>query len=111
MNITEDQILDDGGIDKASPKSYMTAVILSGIFGILGIHHFYVERWGMGIFDFLLSIIGFGLLFMGYTVVGMTFLGIDIIHTIIVTYLLLVGQYKDGSGKIIAYPGQKLQLS
>ncbi|MEK9600974.1 MAG: TM2 domain-containing protein [Bacteroidota bacterium] len=30
-----------------SEKRYTTAVILSGVFGVVGIHHFYVERWGI----------------------------------------------------------------
>jgi len=32
----------------------------------------------------------------------------DLIHTVYVTYLLLVGQYRDGQGKIISYPNQKI---
>lgn len=88
-----------------STKSYGTAVALSGIFGILGIHHFYLERWGMGIFDLGLSIIGFTLIMLGNPW-GMLFLLIDFIHTIYVTVQLLIGNYKDGYGKIITYPGQ-----
>lgn len=89
-----------------SSKSYTVAVIISAIFGILGIHHFYLERWGMGLFDLSLSIGGFGLLLMGYNI-GLLVLFIDFVHTIYVTYKLLVGEYKDGEGKIIPYPGQK----
>jgi len=89
-----------------SKKSYGTAVALSGIFGILGIHHFYLERWGMGIFDLGLSIIGLTLILLGNPW-GMLFLLVDFIHTIFVTVKLLIGDYKDGYGKIIPYPGQK----
>jgi len=91
-----------------SPKKYTTAVILSGIFGVMGIHHFYVERWGMGMLDFFLFIATM-LLYLNhlYVAAGIVFF-IDIVHTVIVTYLLLVGQYKDGDGLLITYPGQKL---
>jgi TM2 domain-containing membrane protein YozV len=44
-------------IKKNKPKKkYTTAVILSGVFGIVGIHHFYLGRWGMGLMDFGLFI-------------------------------------------------------
>ena len=101
----EPTILDN---DKAnfSSKSYTVAVCLSAIFGILGIHHFYLERWGMGLFDFCLSIAGLYLLFQGNSW-GVVLLLIDGIHTIYVTYKLLVGEYHDGEGLIVAYPGQK----
>ena len=90
-----------------SDKSYGTAVILAGIFGILGIHHFYLGRFLMGIFDLSLSITFFVLLYIAHKpLLGFLFLGIDVIHTVIVTFQLLVGTYKDGEGKIIAYPGQ-----
>jgi len=66
-----------------SEKSYSTAVILSGIFGIFGIHHFYCGRILHGFFDLSLAIVG-------------------------LTLMLLVGSYRDGHGKLIAYPGQKI---
>lgn len=90
-----------------SPKKYVVAVCLSGIFGVLGIHHFYLERWGMGIFDLALSIGGITLIVMenGW---GFVLILIDVIHTIYVTYKLLVGEYADGNGKIVIYPGQNV---
>lgn len=100
----EDNILDDKFV--VSSKSYGAAVVISGIFGILGIHHFYLERWAMGLLDLALSIIGFGLIAYDNPL-GFAFLGIDFIHTIYVTYKLLVGEYADGNGRIVAYPGQK----
>jgi len=93
---------------KGSEKKYATAVILSGIFGIIGIHHFYVGRIGMGIFDLGLLILSMTLIFMGYPMFGYLFLMIDIFHTVIVTYQLLTGQYKDGEGNLILYPGQTI---
>lgn len=100
----EDDILDE--TYELSSKSYGLAVCLSGIFGILGIHHFYLERWAMGLFDLTLSIAGFGLLAMGQ-MWGLALLAIDGVHTVYVTYKLLVGEYVDGQGRFIAYPGQK----
>lgn len=101
-----EQLLNSTTENSFSTKSYGTAVALSGIFGILGIHHFYLERWGMGFFDLGLSIIGICLIYLGNPW-GMLFLLIDFIHTIFVTVKLLIGDYKDGHGKIIPYPGQK----
>lgn len=94
--------------DVASNKKYTTAVILSGVFGIIGIHHFYVERWGMGFFDFGLFLGASILYFNDYMLAASSLFIIDIIHTVIVTYLLLIGQYKDGQGKLITFPGQKI---
>lgn len=91
-----------------SDRKYATAVILAGIFGTIGIHHFYVDRWAMGVFDltlFLATIIAF---WYGYTIVAIVLLSVDVLHTIIVTYKLLVGEYKDGDGRLITYPGQKI---
>ena len=91
-----------------SDKKYTTAVILSGIFGIIGIHHFYVERWRMGILDFGLFLGTVMFYASGEFLIAGGLLIIDIIHTLIVTYLLLVGQYRDGQGKLITYPGQNI---
>lgn len=95
-----------------SSKSYPLAVILSGIFGIFGIHHFYCGRITHGLFDLSLSLVGFFLIYSSsgtLILLGVLLLAIDVLHTIIVTFMLLVGSYKDGQGKIITYPGQKLK--
>jgi TM2 domain-containing membrane protein YozV len=89
-----------------SEKKYLTAVILSGIFGIMGIHHFYVGRWAMGVLDlglFLGTLITY--LSGNFLIAGLLFFA-DLVHTVYVTYLLLVGEYRDGRGKLITYPGQ-----
>tara|TARA_B100001059_G_C17393238_1_gene360130 strand:+ start:168 stop:467 length:300 start_codon:yes stop_codon:yes gene_type:complete len=92
-----------------SPKKYVTAVCLSGIFGLLGMHHFYLGRWFHGIADFSMTIAGFIFIGTGFDLIGILILGIDVIHTFIVTILLLVGAYKDGEGNVVTYPGQNLK--
>lgn len=104
----EDTVLDEKF--QKSSKSYGVAVCISAIFGILGIHHFYLERWAMGLFDLTLSIGGFYLIWFGsdnLKILGFGLIIIDVIHTFYVTYKLLVGEYADGKGLIVAYPGQK----
>lgn len=102
--------MEDNLIDQSttiSGKNYGLAVCLSGIFGILGIQHFYLERWAMGLFDLTLSIGGIWLLYGMGNPWGLLLLAIDFVHTIYVTYKLLVGEFADGNGRIVAYPGQK----
>lgn len=93
---------------QASSKNYGTAVCLAGIFGILGIHHFYLGRWLHGLFDLSLSVIGITLIVLDQLFLGWALLIADIIHTIAVTIMLLIGSYKDGQGKTVTYPGQQL---
>ena len=91
-----------------SQKNYGTAVILSGIFGILGIHHFYLGCWLHGLVDLGMTVSALFLITNGHEGVGLLILGIDILHTILITILLLTGGYKDGEGCYVTYPGQKL---
>lgn len=93
---------------KASSKSYVMAVCLAAIFGTIGIHHFYLERWGMGLFDFFLFVISVTLMFTGHLLIGGILIAADVIHSVLVTYKLLTGSYKDGDGKVVPYPGQKV---
>ena len=37
--------------DVRSEKSFTVSVVLAAVFGLLGIHHFYVGRIGHGLFD------------------------------------------------------------
>jgi len=46
---------------------------------------------------------------VGLDFLGLLLLGVDIIHTFIVTILLLIGAYKDGGGNVVTYPGQVLK--
>jgi TM2 domain-containing membrane protein YozV len=94
---------------KQSEKKYTIAVCLSGIFGLLGIHHFYLGRWLHGILDLSMTVGAIILIGIGFEVLGYVVLGIDIVHTLIVSTLLLAGGYKDGNGDVIAFPGQELK--
>lgn len=96
-------------MEQRSEKSYTVAVCLSGVFGILGIQHFYLGRYLEGFCDLGLSIFGYYSLMTGEVVLGVIALAIDGIHTFIVTILLLIGSFRDGQGNLVCYPGQKLK--
>lgn len=91
----------------SSPKSYAVAVVLSAIFGMIGVQHFYLRRWGEGILDVFLSSSWIYAFAVGKPIVGAAFFGLDLLHTVVVTYLLLVGKFKDGDGNLVRYPGQR----
>ena len=93
---------------QASDKSYAIAVCICMIFGVIGVHHFYLGRWLEGIIDLGLLIGAIVLFSMGYPGWALILFLIDVAHTFIVTIMLLVGAVKDGSGKVVCYPGQKL---
>ena len=86
-----------------SPKSYVWAVCLVGIFGTLGVHHFYLGRWVHGTFDLGLVIIAVVFLWVYWPLSVAVFL-IDMIHTVYFMYKLIVGEYKDGKGRLVAFP-------
>ena len=102
--------MQDSDTERTSPKSYGVAVALSAIFGVVGIHHFYIANFLHGCFDLGLFIMAIVLVcFSGnpfFVGIGMLCFLIDMAHTIYVTYRLLVGLQKDGSGLIIKYPEQ-----
>ena len=93
---------------EVSGKSYAIAVCLSGVFGVVGIQHFYLERWAEAILDLCLFIATMYLFFTGQILWALLVGAIDALHTLIVTILLLTGTFKDGQGKLVCYPGQKL---
>tara|TARA_S200000501_G_C20599834_1_gene645390 strand:+ start:189 stop:473 length:285 start_codon:yes stop_codon:yes gene_type:complete len=86
-----------------SEKSYLISVCLCAVFGVVGVHHFYVKRWLHGLFDFSLFLFSLIFIFTG-NLFGFLLLAIDIIHTVYITYKLVIGEYKDGSGKFICIP-------
>lgn len=96
-----------------SEKSYGTAVCFSGVFGLLGIQHFYLDRYMLGFFDLSLSVGAFAFIYLGQSiesiVVGMILLLIDVVHSVYVFVKLLAGEYEDGEGRLVMYPGQKIR--
>lgn len=92
-----------------SEKNYVVAVCLSAIFGVVGIHHFYLRRYLEGIIDFSLFCVSIYLYTTGHIGWAALTFAIDYLHTFIITIMLLTGSFKDGDGKIICYPGQKLK--
>ena len=93
---------------RRSGKSYGTAVILSGVFGLVGVQHFYLGRRAEGISDVVLTIGWVYCFATDRPLLALLFLGLDFLHTLVTTILLLTGSFKDGSGAIVCYPNQKL---
>ncbi len=98
---------DTGGIESGEPskKSYVTAVCLAGILGTLGIHHFYVGRWLHGLFDLSLLITAIIFFSLSLWVPAILFLLADLIHNTYFVYKLIIGEYRDGSGRLVKIPG------
>ncbi|MBF9035324.1 NINE protein [Rhodobacterales bacterium HKCCE2091] len=82
-----------------SPKSYGTAVLLCGIFGTLGIHHFYLGDWMHGVVDLGLFVLTVVLLVNGQPGWAFLAIAIDVLHTITVFALLIMEKWKDGDGR------------
>lgn len=91
-----------------SDKSYAVAVCLSAVFGMMGIHHFYIGRYIEGIIDFSLLVLTLYFYFNGELLWALLFFAVDGIHTFIITIMLLTGSFRDGKGMTICYPGQKI---
>lgn len=96
------------GPDAPSPKSYSTAVILSSVVGFVGAHHFYLGRWMEGLLDLGLTIAWIYCFSRGEPVLGFVFLVADFGHSLIVTIMLLTGNFRDGAGRRVFYPGQEI---
>jgi TM2 domain-containing membrane protein YozV len=93
-----------------SDKSFVLSVVLAAVFGILGVHHFYVGRVFHGLFDLCLSLVGFSLLVLGFTeprgsyvAIGALILLADYIHSVYFIYRLIVGTYADGKGRRVSF--------
>ncbi len=89
-----------------SKKKYALAVVFAAVFGVLGIHYFYIGRTIIGFIDLSISILAFICLAQGRFFWGVMLFFIDVLHSIYATYKLLTGQEHDGEGKLITYPGQ-----
>lgn len=95
--------------EKPSEKSYTIAVCLSAIFGVAGIQHFYLGRYIEATIDLALFVVTIYLFVTGQILFAFVVGAIDAIHTFIVTIMLLTGAFRDGSGNLVLYPGQKLK--
>ena len=95
-------------MNRCSEKSYAIAVSLSAIFGVLGIHHFYLGRYIEGVIDLGLSLLAFYYFITGHPVLTLIVFAVDVIHTFIITIMLLTGSFKDGDGRYVWYPNQQL---
>ena len=91
-----------------SNKSYTVAVCLSAIFGILGVQHFYLGRYLLGLADLSLSILALHFFLTGQWLYALFFLALDFLHSLVTTILLLTGSFEDGLGHVVCYPGQEL---
>ena len=97
------------GTAEPSPKSYARAVVLSSLFGFVGLQHFYLGRVAEGLLDLGLTIGWIWSFATGQALLGFGFLVLDIAHAFTVTIMLLTGNYRDGDGRLVCYPGQKLR--
>ena len=93
--------LPDG--TEKSPKSYGVAVSLCGIFGVVGIHHFYLGNWLHGLFDFGLFCLFIGLYAADLMLPALFVLMVDALHTVVVFYKLIVGEQRDRSGRLVTF--------
>jgi TM2 domain-containing membrane protein YozV len=91
-----------------SPKSYGRAVALSAVLGWMGAHHFYLGRVGEGLLDLGLSVGWLVAFALGHPLLGVVLFLADGLHAFVVTVLLLTGNFRDGAGRVVAFPGQRL---
>ncbi|MCK5778036.1 MAG: TM2 domain-containing protein [Rhodospirillales bacterium] len=91
------------GAPEKSPKSYGLAVALCGIFGVIGVHHFYIGNWLHGLLDFGLFVAFVVLLGAEMDGAAYSVLAVDALHTIYVFYHLIVGTQQDGQGRLISW--------
>ena len=97
-----------GAAPQPSPKSYGTAVALSAVFGFAGVQHFYLGRVALGLLDLGMSFGWFVAFLIGQPVLGAVLLIADLGHAFVVTIQLLTGNFADGEGRTVCYPGQQL---
>lgn len=94
-----------------SEKSYSVAVTLCGIFGIVGVHHFYIGNILHGLFDLGLFIVAVSIYATSSNpnmlLLATALFVVDIVHSLYIFYRLITGQQQDGDGKLILSPGQR----
>ncbi len=84
-----------------STANYGTAVILCGVFGVIGLHHFYLRNYLHGFVDLGLFVLFIVLLMEGRPGFAYMVLMVDALHTIIVFYRLITEQARDGDGRLV----------
>ena len=94
--------------ERPSEKSYTIAVCLSAIFGVVGIQHFYLGRWFEATIYLVLFCSTIYFFVTGQILLAFVVGAIDALHTFVVTIMLLTGSFRDGQGRLVLYPGQKL---
>jgi TM2 domain-containing membrane protein YozV len=109
QSITDASGLHPGAV-QPSQKSYAKAVILSAVFGFVGIQHFYLGRLGEGILDLGLTVAWVYCFATAQFLLGTLFLIADVVHALTVTIMLFTGNFRDGDGHVVCYPGQKLDV-
>ncbi|MHC4512701.1 MAG: NINE protein [Planctomycetota bacterium] len=91
-----------------SEKSYVVAVCLSAVFGVVGVQHFYLERYVQGFADLGMTLGAVTFFLRGQWLEAGLLFAVDCLHTLVVSIMLFTGSFRDGSGKLVCYPGQKL---
>jgi TM2 domain-containing membrane protein YozV len=98
-------------VPQSSSKSYAIVSFLFAIFGVLGVYLFYLGRYLEGIIDFSLFVATLYCYVTGNILWAFSFFVIDGLHTFDLTIILLTGSFKDGEGRFVCYPNQKLRHS
>lgn len=77
---------------------------LCGIFGTLGIHHFYLKDYAHGVADLVLFTAT--IYFFVNDDIALFFLALvmDLFHTTAVFFLLIVEKWRDGDGRPVLLP-------
>ena len=101
--------IDPALLEVPSSRSYTRAVVLSSVLGFLGLQHFYLGRHAEGLLDVGLTAGWIYCFFTGAVVWGIVFLVLDGAHAFVTTIRLLVGNQRDGEGRRVCYPGQRLR--
>lgn len=99
------------GAVQPSRRKYSTAVVLSAVSGFAGVQHFYLGRFGEGILDLGLTAAWIYCFATTQFLLGVVFLIADFVHALTVTIMLLTGNFRDGDGNVVCYPGQKLDVT
>jgi hypothetical protein len=74
----------------------------------VGVQHFYLGRHLEGILDVGLTLGWIACFATGDLLTGSLFLLADLGHAFVVTIRLLTGNFRDGQGRVVCYPGQRL---